>query len=214
MLLQLESDFSSRLHGQNMVDVVCLRFPTALVRLLLIAIYSISILADGLMHFKQSGYIPMMCIDVPMLALELTKGPTKSEKITRICKIPPRPSRNSYLNHWGCISLCHLIDLMKILFLDLYRPCKNLLSVTFKFALFFVMLLFRILPETTRVGESRKPKIDSFSIHAWTSETSSMPSWSHGAKCGSRISASSNTIVRWGRMKSLCLENLEKWWEM
>ena len=99
MLIQLESDFSRRLHGQNMVDVVCLRFPTALVRLLLIAMYSISILADGLMHFKQSGYIPMMCIDVPMLALELTKGATKSEKITRICKIPPRPSRNSYLNH-------------------------------------------------------------------------------------------------------------------
>ncbi len=104
--------------------------------------------------------------------------------------------------------------LWRYFFLICIVPVKTLLSVTFKFALFFVMLLFRILPETTRVGESRKPKIDSFSIHAWTSETSSMPSWSHGAKCGSRISASSNTIVRWGRMKSLCLENLEKWWEM
>lgn len=116
--------------------------------------------------------------DLPMLALEFTKGATKSEASTRTSKIPPRPRRNSYLNHWE--STYAIISLSwREFFLICIVPVKTFHCLLHLFALFTKFRIrswFLLLDYQSFFGKAQKPK-NRFAIHAWTSETW-MPSWS------------------------------------
>ena len=131
-----------------------------LVRLLLSISISISILADGLMHFKKNTTCSN---DLPMLALEFTKGATKSEASTRTSKIPPRPRRNLYVNH--CASTYAIISLSwRDFFLICIVPVKTFHCLLHLFALFTKFRIrswFLLLDYQSFLGKPKSRKIDS-----------------------------------------------------
>lgn len=191
MLLQSRS-FSCRL-CQNMVDVMCLRFPASETS----AIYIYFYLNFGWWSHALQKKNTTCSNDLPMLALEFTKGATKSKASTRTSKIPPRPRRNSYLNHWE--STYAIISLSwREFFLICIVPVKTFHCLLHLFALFTKFRIrswFLLLDYQSFLGKPKSRKIDS-------RFTRGLP----------RLECPPG--VRWGKMKSSCfLKNLEKYAE-